>query len=267
MDIYFHEGSRWRRSESLLEIPGLRAAAGKEISRPYVIALTGAGGKTSLIRRLAWEGKRRGARVLVTTTTHMAKPSRLGVFTEQAEDVRTMLEEHSVAVAGRLTDQGKFRALENDFYKAICPMADLVVVEADGSKRLPLKVPRPGEPVIPDNTDLILSVSGLSALDEPGREQCFRLEQAMAIMEEHGRRDYMDGGQWRITPGDMGCLLRYGYLEPMREHHGSIQVIPVFNQADTPELTALAEQIIEELHEEEGIITGRLHEDESAALF
>lgn len=266
MDIYFRGESKWSRSDSLLDALGL-GGKGKQVPGPCVIALTGAGGKTSLMRRLAWEGKMQGARVLVTTTTHIARPSRLGVFTGQAEDVRAMLEEQSVAVTGFLTDQGKIRAVEAGLYKAICPMADLVLVEADGSRRLPLKAPRPGEPVIPENADMILCVSGLSALGRPGEERCCRLEQAMAIMEEHGRGDYMDGGQWRIAPGDMGCLMRYGYLEPMREQHGNKQVIPVFNQADAPSLIEVAEKIVEELHEDCGLVTGRLHEDESAFLF
>ena len=39
---------------------------------PFVISFTGGGGKTSLIRRMAWEGRELGLKVLVIPTTHMA---------------------------------------------------------------------------------------------------------------------------------------------------------------------------------------------------
>ncbi|MFQ9395895.1 MAG: hypothetical protein ACLR2E_20080 [Lachnospiraceae bacterium] len=38
-----------------------------------------------------------------------------------------------------------------------------MLVEADGSRRLPLKYPNATEPVVPEDTDLILAVTGLSA--------------------------------------------------------------------------------------------------------
>lgn len=267
MDVYYKKENGWTSTHSLWEALGLEGLAVKNNSEPYVIALTGAGGKTSFMRRLAWEGRERGARVLVTTTTHMAVPSKLGVFTGQAEDVKHMLDTSSVAVTGTLTDQGKIRGVEDGFYEAICPMAQLVLVEADGSKRLPLKVPRPGEPVIPGNTHMILCISGLGAIGWPAVDRCCRLEQATGIMEAHGRRNYLEEGQWRIAPEDVGCLMRYGYLEPLRSTYEGTRVIPVLNQADTPELASLGGQIMADIGEDLGVMAGGLHKDLSAALF
>ena len=51
-----------------------------------------------------------------------------------------------------------------------------MLVEADGSRRLPLKVPRAGEPVIPDNTDMILCLNGLTSLGKWAEDCCLRLE-------------------------------------------------------------------------------------------
>lgn len=267
MDAYFNDKGTWERSDCLsaaLGLPGLMAQKG---GGPYVIALNGAGGKTSLIRRLAWEGMKQGLKVLVATTTHMAMPARLGVFTSEAGDVKAMLDRESVAVAGRAATNGKIAFAGRALYEAVCPMADLVLVEADGSKGLPLKVPGPGEPVVPDLADMILCVSGLSAMGQPARDKCFRLEAAHAIMDRHGRRDYMDGGQWTIAPEDMACLMEYGYLKPMRSRHRGARVIPVFNQADTRNLAALAGALFREMGEEHGIASGRLLEDEAAHIF
>ena len=154
-------------------------------------------------------------------------------------------------------------------YGSLCPLADLVLVEADGAKRLPLKVPRGNEPIIPDNTDLILCVSGLSAAGSLAAEKCFRLDAAQRIMEAHGRKDYNggEGGPWRITLEDMGCLMRYGYLEPLRAQYPRTEVLPVWNQADTRELGLAAAGLLDEMKEDGGIAAGRLLGEESAGLF
>ena len=43
-------------------------------------------------------------------------------------------------------------------------LADYVLVEADGAKRFPLKAPAAHEPVIPDETRLVIAVAGLSGV-------------------------------------------------------------------------------------------------------
>ena len=110
--------------------------------------------------------------------THMFRPAAYGVLTQRAEDAALQLEQKGLAVAGTVSGEEKIAYVGDELYRQICPMADLVLVEADGSKRLPVKAPRPGEPVVPENADMVLAVLGLSALGEPAEEKCFRLEQA-----------------------------------------------------------------------------------------
>lgn len=282
MDVYYNNRGKWDHSDHLFDAFGLDEAIGRRGGEqgagpvgnrdqarrcPYVIALTGGGGKTSLIRRLAWEGRERGLRVLVTTTTHMAVPEHFGVFTGRAADVSDMLDRESVAVACSVIGQGKVSALDSGFYETACSLADFVLVEADGAKRLPLKVPRPGEPVVPENTNMILCVSGLTAIGEPALEKCFRLDAAVEIMGEHGREDYGDRETWRIEPGDLICLMRHGYLKPLRARYPDACVIPVFNQADTPEPAQLARKLLDEMKESRGAVSGGLLNEPSAELF
>ncbi len=59
------------------------------------------GRENLLIRRLAWEGRERGKKVLVVTTTHMFKPKQYGVFSKKRGEVRRTLERESIAVAGK----------------------------------------------------------------------------------------------------------------------------------------------------------------------
>ena len=106
----------------------------------------------------------------------MARPGAFGVFDGNAEEIRTVLERRSLAVAGRPAEKGKITFTGWELYKEACSLADLVLVEADGSRRLPLKVPRAGEPVIPDNTDMILCLNGLTSLGKRAEECCLRIE-------------------------------------------------------------------------------------------
>lgn len=178
-----------------------------------------------------------------------------------------MLERENIAVAGKEAGELKITFVGNWFYEQICPMADLVLVEADGSRRLPVKVPGPNEPVVPKNSDMVLSVLGLSALGEPAEKLCFRAERAEELVREHGRPDFKADGQWTFCPEDLTCLMQHGYLYPLRVKYPSIPVIPVFNQADSPEMVALAKALFDGMRESRGIAGGNLRFDPCAELF
>lgn len=265
MKVSFYRDDCWNWSENLWE--GLSLEERLNGKKPYVIAFVGAGGKTSLIRRLAWEGRARGRKVLVATTTHMFRPAAYGVLSQRAEDVAFQLEQKGLAVAGRASGEEKIAYVGDELYGQICPLADLVLVEADGSKRLPVKAPRPGEPVVPENADMVLAVLGLSALGEPAEEKCFRLEQACRLMDEYGRKDYRKDGRWILKPEDLACLMENGYGKPLRLGRPELSVLPVFNQADGENSRLLARKLLEQMGETGGIVSGELKEDPSSGLF
>ena len=144
MRAYFYQCGIWTGTDSLWHGLGLngrikQARSGKGPG-PFVVSLAGAGGKTSTIRRLAWEAVGRGLKVLVVTTTHMARPGAFGVFDGNAEEIRTVLERRSLAVAGRPAEKGKITFTGWELYKEACSLADLVLVEADGSIHDPYRV-------------------------------------------------------------------------------------------------------------------------------
>ena len=206
MRAYFYQCGIWTGTDSLWHGLGLngrikQARSGKGTG-PFVVSLAGAGGKTSTIRRLAWEAVGRGLKVLVVTTTHMARPGAFGVFDGNAEEIRNVLERRGLAVAGRPAEKGKITFTGWELYKEACSLADLVLVEADGSRRLPLKVPRAGEPVIPDNTDMILCLNGLTSLGKWAEDCCLRLEEAVDLMKRYGRKMYEDSREQRGSGTD-----------------------------------------------------------------
>lgn len=129
MRAYFYQCGIWTGTDSLWHGLGLngrikQARSGKGPG-PFVVSLAGAGGKTSTIRRLAWEAVGRGLKVLVVTTTHMARPGAFGVFDGNAEEISTVLERRSLAVAGRPAEKGKITFTGWELYKEACSLADL----------------------------------------------------------------------------------------------------------------------------------------------
>jgi len=146
------------------------------ILRGDVVAVVGAGGKTTLVYRLASEARAAGLTVLVTTTTHMGAldEEATGPVLVDGESADTL-----VALGGALAGEGRAtllgRRLRPDKLEGIAParvdvlapLADLVLVEADGARGRSLKVPAPHEPVIPASTTLVVVVCALDALGQP----------------------------------------------------------------------------------------------------
>ena len=117
-------------------------------------AIVGSGGKTTLLRKMADEYRSQGKKVFVTTTTHMfTEPDTL--ITDDAEKIIGELNEKGYVMAGAGNGE-KICALSQATFDRVCAYADEVLVEADGSRRLPLKYPNESEPVIPENTDEII---------------------------------------------------------------------------------------------------------------
>ena len=128
--------------------------------QPGVTALIGSGGKTSTMLALADE-LGRTARVIVCTTTRILPPEVLGA--------------HGVVCIGQTAEKGKLAAPEASFAQ-LTQWADFVLVEADGSKRLPVKAHESYEPVIPPEANQTIALFGLSGLGKLIREVAHRAE-------------------------------------------------------------------------------------------
>ena len=140
-----------------------------------IISVIGAGGKTTLIHRLAKEYQRKGKSVLVTTTTHMfAEPGT--DLSGDAFSMREKLQRDHYCMAGRCCPENpqKMQALPEYTLKKLLPYADVVLIEADGAKHHSLKYPSGSEPVLfPETTDLYL-VLGTWDIGKPCGEVIFR---------------------------------------------------------------------------------------------
>ena len=134
-----------------------------------VTAVIGSGGKTSLLYRLAEELRPCGT-VLLATTTHIMRPPQYP-FAETATQLRAALAAEGAACAGSYTPEGKLTAPAFDGWEQA---ADFVLVEADGSKRLPAKAHETWEPVLPPQRRRTICVLGASAFGQPIRQAAHR---------------------------------------------------------------------------------------------
>ena len=139
--------------------------------RPGLTAVIGSGGKTSLLRVLAQELSHRGT-VLVSTTTHIMRPNWCPFAATDAA-LREGFAHSPIVCAGSYTPEGKLTAPDFPGWQYA---ADFVLVEADGSKRLPAKAHAAWEPVLPPERNRTVCVFGASALGRPIQDAAHRPE-------------------------------------------------------------------------------------------
>ncbi len=163
-------------------------AACLDLKRNRVVSFYGAGGKTTLMHRLASELAALGKRVLVTTTTRIyPHPAHRIVFANNAGQVRDMLQaglaKERICIAAAGIDEGKLIGFEPRLIDELKELDDFfILVEADGSKGKSLKGFAFHEPVIPASSDLIVPLAGLDALGGThDHETVHRLPELLAL--------------------------------------------------------------------------------------
>lgn len=139
-----------------------------------VTALIGGGGKTTLLYTLTEELRKKGS-VVLCTSTHIRVPERYPLVTGGADALRAALASHGAVCAGTPAENGKLTAPPVAF-EELAALADYVLVEADGSRGLPLKAHAPHEPVIPPNAQRVVLVVGTDGFGKPISEVCHRPE-------------------------------------------------------------------------------------------
>jgi probable selenium-dependent hydroxylase accessory protein YqeC len=257
IDKYMKENRRERDSV-------LTGALG--LKKGEVISLAGAGGKTTLMFRLAKELFLAGKKVVTTTTTKILEPASgetVSLFINLDEEklkqfVHKHLDEYKhITIARERLESGKLKGvssdLVNDFWSS--NEIDYIIIEADGAAGRPVKAPREGEPVIPSSTTLVVAILGVDGVErEVNEENVFQVErvskltgipigekmtdEAMAILMTHPE------GIFKGTPS-------------------SSRVIAFLNKVDIPNGVVkgkgIAQKIIERKHPQiERVVLGQL---------
>ena len=192
-----------------------------------LIALCGAGGKTSLLYALGREWAMQKEKAVLTTSTHIRAelPDSCVLWDRPDEgDLLSIWRAGFTPVAGRPLSEEKLKGPSEDMWAILRRQADRILVEADGAASHPVKYPAAWEPVIPQHTDRILVLSGLSALGRPLQQVCHRADLALR------QRVLSDGP---LTEDGFAALLLQGY--------GRYAPLYVLNQADDGALFSRAE--------------------------
>ena len=132
-----------------------------------ITAIIGSGGKTSLMIALARELSAENQSVILCTATRIYPPDEIPFADEIREKISGIL------CVGTPAENGKIGAPRQDF-REFLPLADYILVEADGSKHLPLKAHETYEPVIPRGCDRVITVVGASGLGKAVDEAVHR---------------------------------------------------------------------------------------------
>ena len=132
-----------------------------------VTAVIGSGGKTTLMNCLCRELP---GTVIVCTSTRIFPAEGLPLFTGTLNAMPC-----PKLCLGTPAEQHKLAAPVQSF-EELATLADYVLVEADGSKHLPLKAHEDHEPVIPTCANQVIQVVGISGIGCPIREAAHRPE-------------------------------------------------------------------------------------------
>jgi KaiC/GvpD/RAD55 family RecA-like ATPase len=127
------------------------------IAKGDVICVVGAGGKTSLVKKLAGECADSGYKVLISTTTRFASDQVAGLARSGA-DVLVEIEGEKA-----FSDADSIREKLADY--------DIVIIEADGAACKRLKGWKESEPVIPEFTTKTIGVVDSSVTGEKLSEE------------------------------------------------------------------------------------------------
>ena len=230
-----------------------------------IITFIGGGGKTSLMNTLGKEFASHGYPTLLTTTTHIMKPDFLSdesyIENEdlgQLANIFTNLKKNTLPLAALgipekvVNSNIKWRSPSSDFCKKIAEFSKKfstknpykflkILCEGDGSKRLPIKLPKDGEPVFFPKTDTVIGVIGLSCLGKPIKETLFRYELLpnLTSLDNYCIKSLQSAD---IVTTDFLyrlCLSEKG----LRKNITSQKFCIIFNQADILDEKALAEVI------------------------
>lgn len=147
----------------------------------HVVALSGSGGKTTLLRAIAGAWAEQGLSVTATTTT-CSEPVEgfLALATGATGTDPVPATVPLVYRHGGLRPDGKWAGLTAAAVDALeafdtTSPGRLVVVEVDGAAKHPFKYYRAGEPVWPARTSLALVVMGVGGVGERAGAVVYRL--------------------------------------------------------------------------------------------
>lgn len=238
MKVFCYENNKINEKKYLYE------SLGVNINEKNIISFVGGGGKTTSIYTLANELNALGKKVLVTTTTHMHMPEDYINFKGDINEIKKRFKNTNLITVGIKDRNDKISSVGEEVATTLIELCDFLLIEADGSKMLPLKAPASHEPVILKNTTMIVGVAGIDSLNKSIKDICHRPEHVCNVLS----KKYDD----KINEKDIATLLssENGQKKCFDECDNA-QYRVIINKVDNDELLSCAEKICKYLNKKD----------------
>lgn len=241
-----------------------------------VISIIGAGGKTSLMFRLAKELSEQGDTVLTTTTTRILMPtpqqSTRVILSDSPREIieqsRKLLKDgrHISAAAQLMYPRKKMVGLRPGFIDEIheSGLYKWIIVEADGAARKTIKAPALHEPVVPESSKWVVGVMGLDVVNKPvNRSWVFRPERFIELTGLVMGETVTEAAMSEIV------LHREGMFRRCPDRANRILML---NKADNPDSRSKGRKIVDFIRADSGtkikrVVIGQVMQPEAVLEF
>lgn len=235
-----------------------------DITSKPTISFVGAGGKTTAMFQLAREYlAAKNKKVFVSATTHLgawqiSKADHHVIFKDIDSLKREIESQHGAVLVTGEIEGNRTRPLD---MTAILWLRENtkgenipLLIEADGSRAHPLKAPAAHEPAIPEFSDILIYLTGLSAIgkllseENVHRTEIFSKLSALPVQQP-------------VTPEAVTTML-LNPLGGLKNIPKSARRIAFLNQADSPTLQSIGGAMAHQLlHEFDSVIVGSLEKE------
>lgn len=224
------------------------------------VSIIGAGGKTTTLFQLAREIAKRKP-VIVTSTTHFGtwQTSLVEhhIIAKNLDDLKN-LPTHGVTLITGEIENDRTKPINQVILNWLREYSEshniILLIEADGSRQKPLKAPAAHEPPIPEFTDTVIIVAGLSALGKPLTDEYVQRAEIFSQLSDLQINK-------PVTADAIIRVLTHsqGGLKNIPSHARRVAFL---NQADTPELQSIGGGMAHELlNHFDAVIVGTLQQN------
>ncbi len=215
----------------------------EQIKGGHIYCFIGAGGKTSAIKIAASLLAKMGYKVLITTTTKISIEEFKEYKVNFSNNINIDRIEEGINIQVSTVVDKKYQGYKKEDFENITqiPLDVVILIEADGSRRLPFKVPYDYEPVVPINSGKTFLFFSAKIIGEKiSEDNTFNLEKVKMILGEK---------EMQYSNENILKLLEEGWLKDTS--YRNLKVI--INQGDILINDFIVKDLLKQLYDRYGI--------------